>query len=284
MRYRLLAAFFAVCLAATAETMSVDQLFAFIQSSAQLIEDGRMTDRELASFLAKTKLTDRLDDRGIEEMQAVGVGPKTLEALRKLRDDSRTLAAGKGISAPAKPEQAPPPSSLQQAAILDEARTYAISYSRSLPDFICTQVTRRYAAPTPRSGSLTSEPYWQLEDTLTTRLSYFEQKEDYKLVMVNNKLTNLDYRALGGSTVSGVFGSMMKDVFDRATQARFEWDHWGTLRGRLAMVFAYRVDRSHSQWHVMFATGRGESAHMEYVPAYRGLVYVDTKTHEITRV
>jgi hypothetical protein len=81
-----------------------------------------------------------------------------------------------------------------------------------------------------------------------------------------------------------VFGSMMKDVFDRASQARFEWDHWGTLRGRLAMVFAYRVDRSHSQWHVMFATGRGENDHMDYVPAYRGLIYVDNKTHEITRV
>jgi hypothetical protein len=287
MRYRLLAAFFAVCLAAAAETMSVDQLFAFVQSSAQFIKEGKMTDRELAAYLAKTTLTQRLDDRAIEEMQSAGVGPRTLEALRRLRDQSQSLGAAKPIAAPARPEQAPPPSSEQQGAILDEVRAYAGNYSRSLPDFICTQVTRRFGAPRPGTrygGSLNSEPSWQLMDTLTTRLSYFEQKEEYKLVLVNNTATSQDYRSVGGSTVSGVFGSMMKDVFDRPTQARFEWDHWGTLRGRLAMVFAYHVDRSRSQWHITYSPGPGRDGLLDIVPAYRGLVYVDNKTHEVTRV
>lgn len=288
MRYRLLAAFFAVCLAAAAQTMSVDQLFAFVQSSAQLIKEGKMTDRELAGYLAKTRLTDRLEDRAIEEMQSVGVNfPKTLEQLRRLRDQSQTLAAAKPVVAPAKPEQALPPSSEQQAAILDQVRSYAANYSRTLPDFICTQVTRRFAAPRPGTkygGSVGGEPSWQLMDTLTTRLSYFGQKEEYKLVLINNTATNQDYRAVGGSTVSGVFGTMMKDVFDRPTQARFEWDHWGTLRGRLAMVFAYHVDRSRSQWHITYSPGRGTEGRLDIVPAYRGLVYVDNKTHEVTRV
>src|ERR1017187_1039168 len=46
MRYRLFAAVFAVCLAAMADTLSVDKLFAFIQSSAQL----KMTDKDVADF------------------------------------------------------------------------------------------------------------------------------------------------------------------------------------------------------------------------------------------
>ena len=42
-----------------------------------------------------------------------------------------------------------PPTSEEQAAILDEVREYALTYSANLPDFICTQVTTRFAAPLP---------------------------------------------------------------------------------------------------------------------------------------
>src|ERR1017187_9062953 len=138
MRYRLFGAVFAVCVAAMADTLSVDKLFAFIQSSAQL----KMTDKDVADFLAKTKLTERLDGRSVEQMESFGIGPRTLAALRRLRDQSQTLAAAKPIQPPAPPRQAAPPSSEEQAAIIDEVRAYALDYSKSLPDFICTQVTR----------------------------------------------------------------------------------------------------------------------------------------------
>lgn len=281
MRYRLLAAVFAVCLAAMAETLSVDKLFAFIQSSAQLIKDGKQTDKETADLLARTKLTERLDDRSVEQMESLGIGPRTLAALRRLRDQSQTLPAAKPIEPPAKPRQAPPPSSEEQAAIIDEVRAYALDYSKSLPDFICTQVTRRFLAPPPGTrfgGSADSEPSWQSQDTLTIRLSYFEQKEDYKPILVNNRITNQDYKSLGGSLVSGDFGSMMKEIFEPSSQARFEWDHWGTLRSKLAMAFAYHVEQARSQWHITYG------AQLDIVPAYHGLVYVDPKSHEVVRV
>jgi hypothetical protein len=170
---------------------------------------------------------------------------------------------------------------VEQAAIIDHAREYALSYSRQLPDFICTQVTRRYAAPAPGSrggGRADSEPSFQLLDTLTSRLSYFEQKEDKKLVLINNSLTTQDYKTLGGSTSTGEFGSMLRDVFEYGTRARFEWDHWGTLRSRLAMVFTYHVAQAQSQWHINF------DRRLDIVPAYHGLVYIDKETREIVRV
>src|ERR1019366_6612594 len=126
MRYRLLAAAFAVCLAAMAETLSVDKLFAFIQSSAQLIKEGKMTDKELADFLATTKLTERLDDRSVEEMESLGIGPRNPAAPRPRRDQWQTLPAAKPIEPPAKAQRAPPPSSEEQAAIIDEVRAYAL--------------------------------------------------------------------------------------------------------------------------------------------------------------
>jgi len=72
MRYRLLVGVLAVCFAATAQTLSVPQLVSFIQSSEQLIKEGKQTDAELAKYLAKVKLTERLDDRVIEELRKRG--------------------------------------------------------------------------------------------------------------------------------------------------------------------------------------------------------------------
>ena len=282
MRLRLLAAVFAVSLAATAQTpMTLAELYSFVQSSQQFIKEGKMTDRELAGFLSKSKLTERLDDRSVEQLQGLGIGPKTLEALERLRDQSKTLTAAGPIEPPGPPPQAPPPSSVEQAAIIDHAREYALSYSQRLPDFICTQVERRFAAPAPGTrggGRADSEPSYQLLDTLTSRLSYFEQKEEKKLVLKDNTLTTQDYKTLGGSTSTGEFGNMLREIFEYGTRARFEWDHWGTLRSRLAMVFAYHVEQAHSQWQIDF------DHRLDIVPAYHGLVYVDNETREILRV
>ncbi|MGD0499414.1 MAG: hypothetical protein ABSC23_13365 [Bryobacteraceae bacterium] len=281
-RFRILAVVLALCVAGAAEIgMTVEQLFAFIQSSVQIIKEGKMTDKALADYLAKSKLTERLDDRSVEQMQSLGIGPKTLEALHRLRDQSQSLAAAPPIEPPAPPRQAPPPSSEEQAAIIHDVREYALAYSQSLPDFICTQVTRRYGAPRPGTqygGRADSEPAWQALDTLTVRLSYFGQKEDYKLILVNGSLTTQDYKTLDGATTTGDFGSMMKGIFEPATEARFEWDHWATLRSRLTMAFAYRVEQARSQWHIVYDRS------LDIVPAYHGLVYVDPKTHEVMRV
>ncbi len=282
MRYRLLAAVFAVCLIAMGQSLSVEKLVSFLQSSEKLIKEGKMTDRDLAAYLAKVKLTERLDDRTIEEIQGFGkIGPKTMQALTSLRDRTQALAVAAPIVAPPKAAPIPPPSSEEQAAVLGEVSDIALNYSKNLPDFICTQVTRRYEAPAPGTkygGSPDSQPSWRARDTLQIRLSYFEQKEDYKLIMVNSTPTTQDYKSVGGATSTGDFGSMMRDIFEPGTEARFEWDHWGTLRGRRVMAFAYRVRQQRSQWHITY------DKRADIVPAYSGLVEVDNKTHEVMRV
>jgi hypothetical protein len=282
MGFRLLAAVFVVSFAAMGQSLSIEKLVAFLKSSQKLINEGKMTDRELANYLSKVKLTERLEDRVIEDLQGAGaLGPKTLDALRNLREHSQALAAARPILPEAKPAPIPPPSSEEQAAIIAAAREYALNYSKSLPDFICTQVTRRYAAAPPGTrygGSAGGDPSWYPLDTLTLKLSYFEQKEDYKLILVNNTVTTQDYKTLGGATSTGDFGSLMREIFEPASQARFEWDHWGTLRGRRVMSFAYRVPQARSQWHINY------DRKMDIVPAYRGLVYIDKETRQITRV
>jgi hypothetical protein len=184
---------------------------------------------------------------------------------------------------PPKPKPIPPPDSEEQARILAAVRKYALDYSKNLPDFICAQVTRRKVAAA--SGGKYNQyagsygPAWQTMDTLTLRLSYFDQKENYKLLLRNNTPMTEDYAKLGGPKAFGSFGSLLREVFELRTQARFEWDHWGTLRQRRVMVFNFRVPQLTSQYHLSV-----EELKLSIVTAYRGLVYVDPDSHAVLRV
>jgi hypothetical protein len=279
---RLVAAVFAVCLAASAQTLTVEQLVTFLRN-AQNSQKFKYTDQEIAKYLHGVKLSEKLDDRAIEDMEGqFKVGPKTLAALHLLRDQSQGLVAGKPVEAPLPPKPIPPPSSEEQAAILDDVRQYALGYSQNLPDFICTEVTRRLAAPAPGTrygGPTTDSPHWQSQDTLTVRLSYFDQHEDYKLIMHNSTMvTNQDVRSVGGSSSFGDFGTMLREIFEPRTEARFAWDHWGTLRGQRVMEFSYHITRSNSQYHLIVDKGN------DIVTAYRGIVAVDPNLHVVLRV
>jgi hypothetical protein len=283
MRLGGLFAVFCLCLAAASQTpMTVDKLVNFLRNAVNST-DYKYSDQDLAGFLANVKMTERLDDRAIEDLQGqVQLGPKTLARLRMLRDQSQSLVAAKPVVAPLPPKPIPPPSSEEQAAILDEVREYALNYSRNLPDFICTQVTTRFAAPLPGTrygGAAADSPRWQQLDKLTIRLSYFEQKESYKLVLQNNTPTQVDYEKLGGATSYGDFGTVMREIFERHTETRFEWDHWGTLRGKRVLAFGYKVALATSEYHIGVKDEK-----LDIKVGYHGLVEVDKETHKIMRV
>src|SRR5205823_14287098 len=132
------------------------------------------------------------------------------------------------------PPPIPPPPAGEQKEIIERVREYALNYSKNLPNVISTQVTRRYYDPTGLE-------FWQMQDTLTTRLSFFEQKESYKLVMIDNRPTDQEYESLGGATSTGEFGSMMQQIFETQSEADFQWLRWATLRGKRAHVYTYRI-------------------------------------------
>ncbi len=249
------------------QKFTVDQLVAFIQSSIRLQHD----DRQVASYLRKVVLTEKLTDSVLEDLQGMGAGPRTVEALKVLRDASRNLPAPAPPKPKAAPAVIPPPSEEEQHRVLEEVREYAANYTKRLPDFICVQVTRRYFDPTGLE-------FWRQDDVVTARLSYFEQKEDYKIIAVNNAPTNLSYEQLRGSKSAGEFGSMLREIFAPESRARFRWERWATLRGRRMHVFSYHVDQAHSKWHVTYENRE------DIVPAYGGLIYVDRDTSMVMRI
>ena len=265
MRY-LLAAVLAVTALLAEVRMSVAQLRAFIESSQRL---GH-SDKQVADYLRNVRLTQRLDAGAIEDFTGVA-GPKTMEALTKLGEASKSLTPPPPPPPKVIAQPIPPPDSKEQEMVLDAIREYANDYSKKLPNFICTQVTRRFVDPAGLE-------FWQSQDTITSKLSYFEQKEDYKVIFVNNRSVDTTMDRLGGATSTGEFGSMMNQIFEPSTRARFEWERWATLRGKRMHVFAYRVPQETSQWSIVY-----EKTHA-IKPAYRGLIYVDKQTLAIMRI
>jgi hypothetical protein len=93
----------------------------------------------------------------------------------------------------------------------------------------------------------------------------------------------MEHAAMSGGAIStGEFGSMMRSIFEPKSQAEFNWDHWGTLRGRKMAVFNFFIDSGHSSYTISYSAGPGDEQHI--ITAYRGLVYADENTGEIDRI
>jgi hypothetical protein len=259
---------------AFAQSVSVSDLVKFIKSAIEL----KQRDADVAKYLSRMKLTDHLDDRTVEELQSLGAGPKTVAALREMVDASEKLPEP---PPPAKalppPPPAPPPDSIEQGKIIAAAREYALNYSKQLPNYLCLEVVRR--AIDDHVNDAAGSEQWRGGDTVVMRLSYFEQKEDYKVVMINDRaVENKSIDQLDGVTSQGEFGTMLKEIFAPESEARFEWDHWAKLRGRKMYAFSYDIDQPHSQFSILWEKTD------KIVPAYRGLVYIDVDTNKIMHI
>ena len=268
-RFCLLLALAAVALAQS--SMTVAQLVDFIKSSITLRED----DRKLADMLKKVRLTNQLDAHTVETLQSLGAGRLTVAALKVLMADSSSLPAAPvtapGPQIPAAPMAAP--DAAQQKEILAAVTGNALNYTDSLPNFICLQVTQRYV---DRAGG----DHFVATDKIAERLSYFEHKEDYKVISVNDvPVTNRKHEQLGGATSSGEFGTMLREIFDPASRTEFQWERWGKLRGRIMHVFSFRVRLENSQYRIT-----AEDVKRTVTVGYHGLIYADRDSRSVMRI
>ncbi len=296
---RLLCTAFAfVCLAGVLYAqmqMNVAQLVEFIRSELAL----KGPDKQVATYIKKVQLTEKLTDKTILDLEAQGAGPKTVQALQELRDQSSTRKAPAQdatyspatapdtslSSGPArttlgttKGPVIPPPDSIRQQKIIDLMRQYALSYTQNLPNFICVEVIRRYIDPNA------GDHYRSLGNVLS-KVSYNEGAEKYDVYSVNGHYENTDLEhaaASGGAISSGEFGSLMHEIFEPRSEAAFAWDHWGRLRGKRMAVFSYFIDSGHSAWSITYGGGPGDQKRI--LTAYKGLVYADENTGEIDRI
>jgi hypothetical protein len=124
------------------------------------------------------------------------------------------------------------PSDQDASALIDRVRQKALDYAKSLPDFECTEVVRRYTDVDPRQRFELAP-----NDQLTIRIRYAQHIEEHRLILVNDKPTDRTFESLQGAIVSGEFGTTMSAIFDPATETSFRWESWKTGRKRRVAVY-----------------------------------------------
>jgi len=82
---------------------------------------------------------------------------------------------------------------------------------------------------------------------------------------------------VGGNWSTGEFATLLDDLFDPSTAARFRRSGQETLRGHSTSVFKFEVTREHSHWRIMTTA-------QLYYPAYRGTIWVDKATSRVLRL
>jgi hypothetical protein len=111
------------------------------------------------------------------------------------------------------------------------------------------------------------------------KLSYFQQKEDHQLVLVDGKPTRLQYDSLDvGATGTGEFAGMLKVIFDPASQTSFKWERAKKQQGRALAVYNYEVGPAHSQY-VLTHGPRGSARHA--IVGFHGVLEIDSETGDV---
>jgi hypothetical protein len=179
------------------------------------------------------------------------------------------------------------PSDADAAALIENSREKALAYAHSLPDFVCTELIHRYSAYAPPirglgrsrgTPSAIAAPKWTSTDKLTVKLSYFQQREEHKLVLVNDKPTDQQYETLTGGIGTGEFGGTLQSIFDLATATSFQWESWKNVRRHHAAVYAYKVDLAHSRYVVAM----GAPGNVRYaIVGFHGILELDRETGEV---
>jgi hypothetical protein len=162
------------------------------------------------------------------------------------------------------------PTAAEQAAALDAIRQYALTYTKNLPNYTCTQTRRetiRVAA-----GQLQRPP-----DVIEEQISFIDKKELRKVVKINGSKASPEGRAQRASASSrGEFGNLLDTIFDPETGADLRFDRVATLNRRRVYVFAYHVPQTKGY-------GLVETKRTLQV-ARRGFVYADYESRAVVRI
>jgi len=182
-----------------------------------------------------------------------------------------------------------PPSDADAAAMIERARAKALAYEHSLPDFVCAEVIRRYSQSAPTVGynfrggvdpSAPAKSSWIPTDKLTVILTFFQQKEEHKLIAIDGEPTDWKYDGLTGGVGAGEFGGTLESIFNPLSQTAFYWKSWKEVRKHRAAIYTYRVETAHSSFVVI--DGEPGKTHQAVV-GFHGYLEIDNETGELLR-
>jgi hypothetical protein len=158
----------------------------------------------------------------------------------------------------------------QEDPLITKVREAAFTFSSSLPNFMCQQITTRYGTQNVRQG-------WDTIDIVTADVAYQNGQESYRNIKASGKSTVQSMDQLQGTRSTGEFSSMLQDLMSDATGAVFHRNGTDSIHGRSAIVFKLEVPRERSHWRI-------EAPSQSYYPAIRGTIWVDKETSRVLRI
>lgn len=173
------------------------------------------------------------------------------------------------ITVPPKPAPAPPRD--EAHLLIEAARERALSFNDFLPNFMCTEVTKR-------SVDFNGDGRWKLRDTLVELLSFREKMETRTTLEVNGKASDTDRKAMKGALSAGEFGGVLQAVFRDASKAVFQWQESDSLNSGTVQVYNYRVDPGNSTFSVTGSNGK------QIIVGFHGQVFIDSATRRARRI
>ena len=201
--------------------------------------------------------------------------PEEIERLHKEKAEQQAkqaeLAENQPPPKPLRSMPDPPPPEPKRDPHIEKAREQALKFTEKLPNFICRQVVARYQSLniTPRD--------WDALDIVEADVVFFEGEEDYQNIKVGYKLVKKKMSEIDGAWSRGEYGTVLRNIFEPWTLTEFRYRGLQMVSGRVGRRYAFNVERSRSQWEARMAS---ES----YLPAYKGTISIDEKTHRTLRI
>lgn len=162
------------------------------------------------------------------------------------------------------------PSAESFQSMVSAATRYALRYSKSLPNFLCMEVTRRSVDDSGRGQ-------WKTQDSFTDLLGYDGKEETRKRLETNGE-------RYGGSRLNsslpvsiGQFGGLLNLVFTPKSKASFDWQGATVLGSDTVQVLKYTVVPENASI-TLRAGGRVIDV------GFHGLIFVDPTTGGIHRI
>lgn len=204
----------------------------------------------------------RPDTNGVEAVTDASLGPSTIPSGQTPHLEITSLP----------PDSITRPSPEALDALLGGARQHALGYSKTLPNFVCMEVTDRSIDPSGNGR-------WKHKDSLAELLRFRDNHESRTTIAVNGRRSSEKREDMdpSGTMSLGEFGDLLGMIFEPTSKADFQWKETDELGGSKLQVLSYKVARENGSMTLRGANGA-------FYAGFHGLVYIDNSTYGIRRI
>jgi hypothetical protein len=168
------------------------------------------------------------------------------------------------------PDDAPlPPDEAGQKAIIADIRIKGADYLKTVPDYVCTQISHH-------SVDLKGFNQWKTLETVSEQLRFINHQGEYTLIAENGRKASGSEKRPAGMVDITDFFTVMHEVFDPAAKAEMAWNNWDSVRGHRVHMIAFGITKATSVFHIGGPKGP--------VSGIAGFIYADSDTNAILRI